>query len=217
MDQKLIELKNSVLESIQQTFKNYKQESKAVLDQTMLSTTRIINKALVTDPKNNETDTDLRFLIKKALTQTMTLNDIGLFDNGILNYYRNYATPIQKITVSSLQPLKIGLHFPNVFIEGMVCDDQFDNNDARLMCLLFHNSTSQSMNAYYAQSIAYDQKNPNCRFKTNYINELVPCSFVISSLECPSTSKTMNECKYQRLINTASQTCRPNEHINVFC
>jgi hypothetical protein len=135
MDQKLIELKNSVLESIQQTFTSYKQESKAVLDQTMLSTTRIINKALVTDPKNNETDTDLRFLIKKALTQTMTLHDIGLFDNGILNYYRNYATPIQKITVSSLQPLKIGLHFPNVFIEGMVCDDQFDNNDARLMCV----------------------------------------------------------------------------------
>ena len=56
----------------------------------------------------------------------MTLDDVGLFDNGILNYYRHEAKSIQKITISSLQPLKIGLHFPNVFIEGMVCDDQFD-------------------------------------------------------------------------------------------
>jgi hypothetical protein len=217
MDQKLIDLKNSLLDSIQQTFRNYKQESRAILDQTMLSTTQIISKALIKDEQNNETDTDLRVLIKKALTHTMTLQDVGIFDNGILNYYRHYATPIEQITISSLKPLKIGLHFTNIYIEGMVCDDQFDNNDAKFICRIFHNSTSTSTNARFTGSISYDQTNPACQFKTNYVNELIPCTFILSSLKCTLANKTMKDCTYQRTLNTVSHGCQSDEHINVFC
>jgi hypothetical protein len=214
MDQKLVELKTSLLDSIHQTFTNYKQEARSILDQTMLSTTRIISKALKTDNKYNETDTDLRFLIKKALTQTMTLEDVGLYDNGILNYYRHYATPIEQITISALQPLKIGLHFPNIYIEGMVCDDQFDLTDARLICRMLINSTST---ARFTPNIVYNQTIPACRFKTNHVNELVPCHFLMSSLECTSTSKIIKDCKHQRPLNTVSHDCQAHEHLNVFC
>ena len=214
MDQKLIDLKTSLLESIHQTFTSYKEESRAILDQTMLSTTRIISKALSKNDGNSETDTDLRFLIKKALTQTMTLEDVGIFDNGILNYYRHEAKSVQKITISSLQPLKIGLHFPNILIEGMVCDDQFDKDDAAVVCRMFINSTS---NVHYKTNIVNNQTIPACQFKTNYVNELVPCPFIISSLDCIATAKTLKECKYQRPLITTSHTCQQNEHIDVFC
>jgi len=146
----------------------------------------------------------------------MTLHDIGLFDNGILNYYRDYATPIEQITISSLQSLQIGLHFPNIYIEGMICDNQFDMTGPRLICRIFLNSTLISSNIRFTTNIIHNQTNPICQFKTNYVNEFVPCQFIISSLECSSISKTIKECKYQRPLNTFSHTCQSNEHINVF-
>jgi hypothetical protein len=136
--------------------------------------------------------TDLRFLIKKALTQTMTLHDIGLFDNGILNYYRYYAIPIEQITISSLQSLQIGLHFPNIYIERMICDNQFDMTDARLICRIFLNSTLISSNIRFTTNIIHNQTNPIGRFKTNYVNEFVPCQFIISSLRQVKQLKNVN-------------------------
>lgn len=217
MEEKLTELKVALLESIEEKFSQYRQESRTILDQSLLNTTLVISKALSNDRTNNNTDVDLRYLIKKSLAKTMTLEDMGLFDNGILDYYRHLATPIQKITISSLTPLKLALHFPNVLIEGMVCDDRLNTHSTGLICQLFHNSSEPYNNARLFDNISYNQTNPSCLFQTKFVKEYVPCPFILSILACKSTSKTILECSYQRPVVTAGNICRSNEHVNVIC
>ena len=215
MDKKLDDLKMTLLESVEQKFFKYRQESQTILDQTVLNATVLISQSLSQD--TNETDRDLRYLIKKSLTRTMNLQDIGLFDDGILNYYRHSATPIDQITISSLQPLKVALHFSNVSIEGMVCDNQFNINSARLICRIFHNSSKTSLTPRFSTNIGYDQNQTSCLFRTNFVKEYVPCLFILSSLVCSDTSTPINACGYQRPVDTRNRNCRSDEHINVFC
>ena len=203
-----------MLNSINETFLNYKTEAQRVLDQTLLSTTRIINNALVASNSNVSMDTDLRYLIKKSLAQTMALKDIGLFDNAILDYYRYAAEPIEKITVVSTLPLKIALHFPQVSIEGMVCDNQFSRNDAKFLCSIY-NKKNGIIN--HKTGVAFNRTAPGCLFKTNFIHENVPCPYLISRFSCKDNSLTWKDCDYRRISSSSMNICQNEGHVNLFC
>lgn len=216
MDQRILDLQGSLLKSINETFVSYKTEAQRVLDQTVLSTMQIINTALVTSDQANGTDTQLRYLIKKSLAQTVALKDIGLFDNAILDYYRYTASPIEKITIVSLLPLKVALHFPQVSIEGLVCDNQFSRNDARLLCNLYNNRTSSTY-PNFKVGVAYNRSAPACQFRTKLIQEAVPCSYLISKFKCTDNSRTYKDCAFERITAASSNICQNEGQVNLFC
>lgn len=140
----------------------------------------------------SEKSRDLRYLILKSLTRTINLQDICELDDRILSYYRHFATYIDQITVSSLQPLKMTLHFSNVSIEGTDCNNQFTINSAQLICRLFYNFSKGSFIPRFSTNIGYDQNQTSCSFRKSFVKEYVPCPFILSSLAYSDISTRLN-------------------------
>ena len=216
MDEKLTNLKSSLLDSIHETFKKYKNESQNILFRTLINSMNVIGETLSPISSTGPVDHDFRILMKKVLTKFVTLKDIGLFDNAILDYYRYDANPIENITIVSLQPLKVGLQFSNAYIEGTVCDDKFRIETARTICRIYapleYVVSSTPVIRLNAQ---YEQKIPFCRFKTNFINEEIPCPYVLNELECAINKKSLKDCDYKRA--TRKDATRFNENIYITC
>lgn len=216
MDDKLNDLKSSLLDSIHETFNKYKNESRNIFFRSLIDSMDVIGKTLSPSSSTESIDPDFRILMKKALTKLVTLKDIGLFDNAILDYYRYDANPIENITIVSLQPLKVGLQFSNAYIEGMVCDDRFRIETTRIICRMYAPSEFNPSNTpIFRLSAQYDQKLPFCRFKTNFINDEIPCPYVLNELECAINKRSLKDCDYKR--TTRKDVGRSNEHVFITC
>ena len=71
--------------------------------------------------------------------------------------------------------LKRALHFANVLIEGMICDDRLNSPSARA-----------------SDGISYNQSESSCSFQTKFVKEYVPCPFILDSFVCSSTKQLVN-------------------------
>jgi hypothetical protein len=135
----------------------------------------------------------------------------------------SYPKIITNVTVLRTSPLRVRVHLlaqgPSKSIpfsvEGMVCQVGFDQNAANAACRSqnFNNAVLVPNIDWQAPAYGPGQE---CIMDTKSCKSVIPCEYIIHSLECPASTTNLAECRFPPLF-TQSPLCNRHTHVGLIC
>lgn len=141
--------------------------------------------------------------------QTLLPQCMPLFNVMIQPPYK-----IRSIVPIQLIPLKVRITIVdpgtgrNISIDGMVCDDSFDQVATQIVC----RSTGKDRGVYLDNISWKDDHTCELRYQSEIYS--IPCTFILDDVICANNLSSLLQCTHNGLF---SYNCGSNEHINILC